>query len=105
MALDGSKIKANVSLDDNRTLAHLREEVKEWLSEAETADREKTKVGEENGNRLPPKTLAKKDERKSRIRQCLTDLEAKAERLEREKEEKAKKRTEREVSARMIYVR
>ena len=98
VALDGSKIKANAALDDNRTLAHLREEVKGWLSESETADREETKAGEENGNRLP-KTLAKKDERRSRIRQCLADLEAKAERLEREKEEKAKKRTEREETS------
>ena len=98
VALDGSKIKANAALDDNRTLSHLREEVKGWLSEAETADREGNRTGEEDGNRLP-KTLAKKDERKSRIRKCLADLEAKAERLEREKEEKAEKRSEREKTS------
>ncbi len=68
------------------------------MSEAETADREGNRTGEEDGNRLP-KTLAKKDERKSRIRKCLADLEAKAERLEREKEEKAEKRSEREKTS------
>ncbi|OOH82099.1 hypothetical protein [Leptospirillum ferriphilum] len=67
VALDGSKIKANAALDDNRTLARLREEVKGWLSEAEKADREETQKGDEDGNRLP-KTLEKKDERRSRIR-------------------------------------
>ncbi|MCL4485753.1 MAG: hypothetical protein M1537_05390 [Nitrospirae bacterium] len=71
---------------------------KAGLAEAEMTDREKNRTGEEHGNRLP-KALAKKAERKSRIRKCLADLEAKAERLRREKEEKAEKRTGREEAS------
>jgi len=98
VALDGYKIKANAALDDNRTVAHLREEVKGWLSEAETADREETRTGEGDGKRLP-KPLAQKEERKSRVRKCLADLEAKAEQLEREREEKVENRTEQEETS------
>ena len=95
VALDGSKIKADAALDQNRTLSALREKVATWMSEAEKADREEDKRPEEDGNRLPP-GLARKEERRRRIRKCLDDLEAKAKEIERGKEEKKQERAHRE---------
>ena len=97
VALDGTKIKANAALDRNRTLETLREKVAIMLAEAEKTDREEEKMPEEDGNRLPP-GLARKEERRARIKQCLEDLEAKAKEIEREKAEKKQARAEREAT-------
>ena len=97
VALDGTKIKADAALDRNRTLSTLRAKVAAWMSEAEKTDREEDKRPEEDGNRLPP-GLARKEERRERIRKCLDDLEAKAKEIEREKEEKKLERADREAT-------
>jgi hypothetical protein len=48
VVLDGTRIKADAALDQNRTVSALLEKVATMLAEAEKTDRE------EDGNRLPP---------------------------------------------------
>ena len=40
VALDGSKLKANASLEANRTYEHIAQEVKKMLAEADAKDSE-----------------------------------------------------------------
>lgn len=81
VALDGTKLKANASLEANRTYWHIKKEVKKMLTEAEAQDAEEDKLygKDKRGDELPD------------------DLRARTSRLKRLKEEK--QRLEEEAAA------
>ena len=54
VALDGTKVKANASLEANRTATNIAEQVGRMMAEAETADaRDDRRFGSERGDTLP----------------------------------------------------
>ncbi len=55
VALDGTKIQANASLEANRSYARIEEEVRRWLKEAQAVDKEEARPdGEQRrGDELP----------------------------------------------------
>jgi transposase len=78
VALDGTKIAANASLDANRTAASIEEEIKRILAEAEAADaKEDRQFGSRRGDELP-ETLAHRADRLARLRQCQEKLQRQA---------------------------
>jgi len=78
VALDGTKIKANASLDANRTAKTIEEEVAAMMKDAaETDDREDSLFGDLRGDELP-KDLANPSDRMARLIKCKNKLEAKA---------------------------
>ncbi|MBF0560629.1 MAG: transposase [Alphaproteobacteria bacterium] len=78
VALDGTKIKANASLEANRTAKTIEEEVAAMLTEAAAVDaKEDSLFGAQRGDELP-KALVKANDRKARLMECKKKLEAKA---------------------------
>ena len=78
VALDGTKVKANASLEANRTAKTIEEEVAAIMKEADATDaREDDLFGNKRGDELP-KGLVKAKDRLARLKQCQTKLEAKA---------------------------
>jgi hypothetical protein len=78
VALDGTKVKANASLEANRTAKTIEEEVAAIMKEADATDaREDDLFGNKRGDELP-KCLVKAKDRLDRLKQCQTKLEAKA---------------------------
>ena len=83
VALDGTKIKANAALAANRTHAHLAEEVKKMLAEAEAVDKKEDELyGKANRGDELPEALRNRKSRLGRLKEC-------QERLEREASDKA----------------
>jgi len=79
VALDGTKIQANASLEANRTYARIEEAVREWLTEAQAVDAEEDRLyGEKRrGDELPPE-LADRRSRLHRLMECKQRLEQEA---------------------------
>jgi transposase len=78
VALDGTKIRANAALEENRTYDHIREEVRTMLSEAEATDREEdARYGEKRGDELP-EGLRDRKSRVERLKECQARLEREA---------------------------
>jgi transposase len=78
VALDGTKVKANASLDANRTAKTIEEEVTAMVKEAEATDaKEDRQFGPHRGDELP-KELSDPNHRKARLRACKEKLAAKA---------------------------
>ena len=78
VALDGTKVQGNASLEANRTVASIEAEIEKIMAEAEAADaREDSKPATQQGAALP-KTLAGRAERLARLRRCKEKLEARA---------------------------
>jgi transposase len=83
IAVDGTKIAANASIDANRTEEKLRaeieREVEEIVAAAAAADAaEDALFGGKRGDELPPSMRGRgggRGERRARIRECLTQLE------------------------------
>jgi transposase len=70
VALDGTKIAANASLDANRSAAWLDEEIARWFEQAAAADAaEDERFGDARGDEMP-EGLADRDERLRRLRQA-----------------------------------
>lgn len=88
LALDGTKMEANASLDANRTHEHLDKEVKRLLAEAKAKDAEEDKLygKDKRGDELP-EDLRDPKSRFARLKEC-------KERLEREAAEVAAKQAE-----------
>ena len=85
VGLDGTKLRANASLNANRTHDGLDAEVERLLNEAEAKDGEEDAVhGKRRGDELP-EALRGKESRLARLKEC-------RERLEREAKEKADER-------------
>jgi transposase len=79
VVLDGTKVKANASLDANRSAATIDEQVRRMLAEAESTDqREDRRFGPEGRERLPP-ALSRREDRLARLCACKARLEREAE--------------------------
>ena len=77
IAVDGTKIAANASIDANRTEEKLRAEVERIVAEAVATDAAEDAVfGEARGDELPPSMSGRGGGRQARIRDCLAQLEA-----------------------------
>jgi transposase len=79
VVLDGTKVKANASLDANRSAATIDEQVTRLLAEAESVDqREDRQFGPEGREGLP-QALSRREDRLARLRACKAKLENEAE--------------------------
>ena len=78
VALDGTKVQGNASLEANRTGASIEAEIEKILAEAEATDaKEDSQAAAQQGADLP-KPLARRAERLARLRKCKEKLEARA---------------------------
>jgi transposase len=76
IAVDGTKIAANASIDANRTEEKLRAEVERIVAEAAATDAaEDGLFGEARGDELPPSLSGRGGGRVDRIRDCLVQIE------------------------------
>ena len=76
IAIDGTKIAANASVDANRTEAWLREQVANILTEAQRTDAaEDAEHGDRRGDE-PPDDLADPTARAAKIRAALAEIDA-----------------------------
>ena len=79
VALDGTKVQGNASLEANRTIASIEAEIAQIMAEAETTDaREDSQTAAQQGATLP-KSLAGRADRLARLRKCKEKLERQAE--------------------------
>jgi transposase len=78
VALDGTKVQGNASLEANRTIAGIEAEIAQILAEAEATDaREDSQPAAQQGASLP-KSLAGRADRLARLRKCKEKLERRA---------------------------
>jgi hypothetical protein len=108
VSLDGTKVKANASIDKNRTYKHLSKEeeqlyraIEEMLRKAQQTDNEEDRIyGKDNrGDELPP-GFRKRKERLQRIEKAKKELEQKQEEKRREYEKKIAEREQKEKETR-----
>jgi hypothetical protein len=67
VVLDGTKVKANASLEPNRSAATIDEQVRRMLAETESTDQgEGRPLGPEGRERLPP-ALSRREDRLARL--------------------------------------
>jgi transposase len=89
IAIDGTKIAANASVDANRTEAWLREQVEDILREAQQADaNEDAEHGSARGDE-PPAEFADPDQRADRIRSALAEIDTERQTAEQARAEAA----------------
>ena len=90
MLLDGTKVKANASLDSNRTLSTIEGEVSSILKAAEEADKaEDALYGTRRGDELPH-GLRNRAERLERLQECQARLDQEASENSNKKTKKKK---------------
>ena len=78
VALDGTKVQGNASLEANRTAASIEAEIEKILAEAEAADaKDDSRPAVQQGAALP-KALARRADRLARLRQCKEKLQRRA---------------------------
>jgi transposase len=88
VALDGTKLRADASREQNRASAEIDAEVRRILAEAERVDAEENaRFSEERGDELPP-DLRRREERLARLRAAKERLAAR----ERERQERYEER-------------
>jgi transposase len=79
VALDGTKVKANASLDANRTASTIGEQIDRVLAEAEATDaREDRQFGPKASGPAMPGDLKLRGERLARLKACQEKLQAQA---------------------------
>lgn len=79
VALDGTKVKANASLDANRTASTIGEQIDRVLAEAEATDaREDRQFGPDANGPAMPGDLKWRAERLARLKACQEKLQAQA---------------------------
>ncbi len=78
VVLDGTKVKANASLEANRSAAMFEEQVGRMVAEAESADRREDRLFGPEGRETLPRALARREERLVRLRACQAKLERQA---------------------------
>jgi transposase len=79
VALDGTKVQGNASLEANRTIASIETEIAQILAEAQATDaREDSQTAAQQSASLP-KSLAGRADRLARLRKCKEKLERQAE--------------------------
>lgn len=92
IAIDGTKIAANASVDANRTEAWLCEQVETILAEAERVDQaEDAEHGDRRGDE-PPEEFADPQARAEKIRAALAEIDAERQAAERAREQAAAER-------------
>jgi transposase len=97
--LDGTKLKANASLEANRRLEQLEKEVAQMLEEAKQADREEDKqFGPDGSGNGLPEELQNAQDRLERLQAAKERLEKEAEAERKEQEEKIRAREAEETS-------
>lgn len=90
VAIDGTKMKANASLEANRSKTWLREQVVKMLSEADEMDAlEDVQFGSSRGDELP-KELRSREGRKALIKERLAELNSRPQPRGGGRESKAK---------------
>ena len=99
VAVDGTKIKANASMDANRTRETIEKEVAELLAQAhETDAQENAKFGDKRGDELPKGFDQRGAERLARLSACQMKIAAEdaaaKEEAKKSQEERAKKEAE-----------
>jgi transposase len=99
LALDGTKLKGNASLDANRTLRSLRSELRKALAESKEADaREDGMYGKDKRGDELPEDLRKRSSRRSRLKECARRLEEAARQAREAQAAKIAERERREAS-------
>lgn len=79
VALDGTKVKGNASLDANRTASTIEEQINRALAEAEATDvREDRQFGTEASGPAMPDALKRRADRLARLKACQEKLRAEA---------------------------
>jgi transposase len=78
VVLDGTKVKANASLEANRSAATIDEQVARMMAEAEGTDRHEDRLFGPEGREALPKALARREDRLARLRACQAKLERQA---------------------------
>ncbi|MFY7835233.1 MAG: transposase [Novosphingobium sp.] len=79
VALDGTKVKANASLDANRTASPIGEQIDRVLAEAEATDaREDRQFGPDANGPAMPGDLKRRGQRLARLKACQEKLQAQA---------------------------
>ena len=68
VVLDGTKVKANASLDANRSAATIDEQVTRMLAEAESADQREDRQFGPQGREGLPRALSRREDRLARLR-------------------------------------
>ena len=100
IAIDGTKIAANASVDANRTEAWLREQVAAILAEADRVDAaEDAEHGDRRGDE-PPDDFADPDARAAKIRAALAEIDAEREAADRARAEIAERQLAEVVAGR-----
>jgi len=76
VALDGTKVQGNASLEANRTAASIGAEIEKMLAEAEATDAKEDSQPQQGA--ALPKALARRAERLARLHKCKEKLERRA---------------------------
>jgi transposase len=78
VALDGTKVQGNASLDANRRAASIEAEIETILAEAEATDAKEDRQPAAQQGAALPKALAGRADRLARLRQCQEKLQRRA---------------------------
>jgi transposase len=76
VVLDGTKVKANASLDANRSAATIDEQVRRMLAEAESTDQHEDRPFGPEGREGLPRALSRREDRLARLCACKAKLES-----------------------------
>lgn len=94
VAIDGTKMRANASLDANRRYSAIRAEIEQMLAEADEVDAAEDELyGSARGDELPAE-LADPSSRRERLEQAARELEAEERARQAEHAAKAQRREE-----------
>jgi transposase len=78
VVLDGTKVKANASLEANRSATTIDEQVSGMVAEADSADQREDRLFGPEGRETLPRALARREDRLARLRACQAKLERQA---------------------------
>lgn len=97
VALDGTKMRANASMSQNRTHDSIEKEVERILAEADGIDAQEDRIyGKDNSGDGIPEDMRKKSDRLAKLKKCKELLEREAEQAAGDQEEKINKRSREE---------
>lgn len=100
VALDGTKRKANASLQANRTEKYLQQEIERMLKEADAKDKEEDKLyGKDRRGDELPKELRSRKKRQAKLKACKEQLDREKELADNERLAKQQERQAREEEA------
>jgi hypothetical protein len=76
VVLDGTKVKANASLDANRSAATIDEQVRRMLADAQSPDQGENRPSGSEGREGLPRALSRREDRPARLCACKAKLES-----------------------------